>query len=127
MAHEATILLVEDHRPTAEATVELLSEAGFGVLAASTLAGARDALNRHQVDLAVLDVHLPDGDSLELLEELQRTDDGVPSLVVSSDDRATVRNRAMEVGGSAFLKKPINPNHMLRAVRRLLDGSATPA
>ena len=62
----STLLLVEDSKEVLEDNRKALVAAGYEVLAASTLAGAREQLARRQPDLILLDVLLPDGNGVEL-------------------------------------------------------------
>jgi len=63
------LLLVEDHPSLAEAFQDRLSRAGFAVDHAGSIARARQFVERSAYDLALLDLGLPDGSGLELLEE----------------------------------------------------------
>lgn len=125
MLHDATLLLVEDHRATADAMSETLVDSGFRVVLAVSVGSARTQFQAEAIDVAVVDVHLPDGDGLELIESLHHRGETVPTLFVSSDDRRAIRDRAVALAGCDFLGKPYDPDHLVRVVRSLLDNSAT--
>lgn len=79
----STLLLVEDSKEVLEDNRKALVAAGYEVLAASTLAGARERLARRQPDLILLDVLLPDGNGVELCREL-RDSTAAPILFLTS-------------------------------------------
>jgi DNA-binding response OmpR family regulator len=68
-----TILIVDDSLTVRMDLVEAFEEAGFRCLPCSTAAEARGALVETHIDLAVLDVLLPDGDGVDLLREIRGT------------------------------------------------------
>ena len=72
--HAATILVVEDHHTTRTFLADNLSADGFDVLEAETVFDARHLLERSFPDLAIVDLGLPDGDGLELLERVREAD-----------------------------------------------------
>jgi DNA-binding NarL/FixJ family response regulator len=84
------VMLVEDHAAFRQALTILLSnDPELEVVAqAGSLAEAREALDREGIegglDVAVLDLALPDGDGRELLGELRRSSPGVRIMVLSA-------------------------------------------
>ena len=89
---------------------------------AGSLAEARVILDREDVDLLLLDVHLPDGLGLTLATELGRERADRPAIlaltasVLPEDQRA-----ALDAGCDAFLAKPFPARDLLSASARLLD------
>ena len=59
----ATILLLEDDPDLRESVASALAEAGYGVLAARSLAEAESLVRQHSFELALLDVNVPASDS----------------------------------------------------------------
>jgi DNA-binding NarL/FixJ family response regulator len=87
---------------------------------ARSLAEARGLL--HEVDVAVLDLGLPDGDGAELIAELREASPGAQALVLSATlDRAQTA-RAIETGAAAALDKSAQLSQIVDAVRRLRAG-----
>ncbi|MEA2248361.1 MAG: hypothetical protein QOH46_2890 [Solirubrobacteraceae bacterium] len=116
------VLLVEDHTVVREAIASAFErDAGFQVVGqAASLAQARDML--HGVDVAVLDLGLPDGYGADLIEELRRASPGAQALVLSASlDRADVA-RAVESGAAGVLNKAAHFDDVVRSVRRLRAG-----
>jgi DNA-binding NarL/FixJ family response regulator len=117
------VLLVEDHTAVREAIAgQFAREPGFEVVGqAGSLAEARDLITE-QVDVAVVDLGLPDGDGSELIRDLRQANPRAHALVLTATlDRAQVA-RAVESGASATLDKTAHLDEVLDAVRRLRAG-----
>ena len=67
----ASILVVDDEVGIRELLSEILGDEGHSVLMAENAARARDLRAREQIDLVLLDMHLPDIDGLEVLRRLR--------------------------------------------------------
>ena len=124
-AEAACVLLVDDHASfrhgvasalEAEAEIEVVGEAG-------SLAEAREALAvRPGVDVAVIDLGLPDGLGAELIGDLRVANPRAQALVLSAtDDRAAIA-RAVELGAAGLLHKSASMGEVVEAVRRLRAG-----
>ncbi|QIN78434.1 response regulator [Rubrobacter marinus] len=116
------MLLVEDHTALREAlAVALEGEPGFTVTGqAGTLAEARPLLE--DMDLAVVDLHLPDGTGIELISEIFERNPSVPILVLTSSVDREMFGRAIEAGASAVLHKSADIAEVLETIRKLRDG-----
>ncbi len=95
---------------------------GATVLEASTLAEARAHLADRPVDLAVLDVRVPDGNGLDLARELAAGADGDrPAIViVSASVLPTERQAAIDAGCDVFMGKPFRPAELTETLAGLL-------
>ena len=102
-----TILIVEDDRPLSQGIQMALRQSGREIRLAHTLAAARDALDAGGVDLVILDVNLPDGSGLALLEELRRTSD-LPVLILSANDMEMDQVAGLELGADDYVTKPFS-------------------
>jgi DNA-binding response OmpR family regulator len=118
------ILLIDDERSWSEAIVSLLRMEGFDVLAAENGRRGLELLDCSFPQLVILDVHMAGLSGFEVLRELRQRTPYVPVLMVSSDDQAGPMAEALAEGATSFLRKPIAPELLLRAVRRLTMTSA---
>jgi DNA-binding NarL/FixJ family response regulator len=121
---EVRILLVEDHASFREAAASVLGrEPGFTVAGqAGTLYEARKMLD--SVDVAIVDLALPDGYGGELIKELQKVNPRAQALVLSASlDRMEVA-RAVELGAEGVLHKSSGMDEVAGAVRRLRAGES---
>ena len=117
---KARVMLVEDHIAFRQSLALLLSrEPDLEVVAqAGSLAEARELLNS-RLDVAVLDLSLPDGDGRELIGELQRANAGISVLVLSVTIRPGRLEEVLKAGADAVLHKVAPPATIVEEVRRL--------
>jgi DNA-binding NarL/FixJ family response regulator len=122
------VMLVEDHAAFRQALAFLLSgESDLEVVAqAGSVAEARQALwggaLEGDLDVAVVDVGLPDGDGRDLIGELRRRDADVSVLVLSATVEAAGLEEALRAGADAVLEKVEAPQAIAYEVRRLAGG-----
>jgi PAS domain S-box-containing protein len=124
---EVRVLLVEDHATLREALVSTFEqdEKGFEVVGqAGSLAEARRMLaeGEQQIDVAVIDLGLPDGFGGDLIKDLREAYPQAQALVLSvALDRAQIA-RAVEAGAAGVMHKRAHLNEVVEAVRRLRRG-----
>jgi DNA-binding NarL/FixJ family response regulator len=114
-------MLVEDHIAFRQALAFLLShKPDLEVVAqAGSLAEAREALLEGRLDVAVVDLGLPDGDGRELFAELRRSNPGVSVVVLSATIEAGHVEEILRAGADAVLDKVEAPLIIAEEVRRL--------
>jgi DNA-binding response OmpR family regulator len=100
------VLVVDDEATLRKNIARSLRRAGFEVITAADGAGARRALDGGDADVLCLDIHLPDEDGLDLLEEVRQTSQGIPVIVMSGAATLEHRSRATRLGVEGFLSKP---------------------
>ena len=116
------VLLVDDHSSFREALALILGrEPDVQVVAqADSLAQARQMLN--DVDIAIVDINLPDGNGTDLVRDLHAANpDGIVLMLTGSSDRADF-GRAVEAGAAGILHKSARLTDIIAAVRRLAAG-----
>jgi DNA-binding NarL/FixJ family response regulator len=115
------ILLVEDHAVYRNILTLLLErEPELEVVAqAGSLAEAREEVLDGRLDVAVLDLGLPDGDGRELIGELRQLNPGVSVLVLSATIMAEHFDEVRRAGADAVLTKVDGPLTIVEEIRRL--------
>jgi two-component system nitrate/nitrite response regulator NarL len=125
--YSTRILLVEDHASFRQALAFMFErEQEFIVTGqAGSLAEARAYMRKvpDGVDVAVVDLALPDGDGFELIEELASRPD-VMTLVLSASLEPARFAKAVEAGAAGVLHKSAAIGEIVEAVRRLKSGEA---
>ncbi|MBW7930243.1 MAG: response regulator transcription factor [Gammaproteobacteria bacterium] len=122
------ILLVEDDKALSDAICSYLQASAFVVDAAGSLAAARSCLAVAQYAAVFLDLHLPDGDGLQLMPVLRRLADNPIVIVLTARDQISDRIRGLDAGADDYLTKPYDPGELLarlRAVQRRRSGNAS--
>ncbi len=119
------VLVLEDDELQLELLVDHLQSLGMVVSSVQTIAEARERLNDHKFNLAIFDIHLPDGSGLDLCESI--ADDArfgcLPTIVLSSLSEANMIRRSRAAGASYFISKPYDPNVLLTVIERALGTS----
>ncbi len=116
------VLLVEDHASYREMLAFVFDgEPEFKVVAqAGSLAEARSMLEG--IDLAIVDLELPDGDGADLIDELRTVNsDGAVLVLTASTDRE-VHARAVQAGAAGVLHKSARIKDIVDAAQRLVAG-----
>lgn len=118
------ILVVEDEKELARSTVDSLSEQGFVPFHAEDLLAARVLLKKENFSVVLLDLSLPDGDGMSLIQEIKALNQNVGLIIVSAKDTITKKVQGLELGADDYLTKPFffsELNARLKSVIRRLD------
>lgn len=102
------VVLVEDDEATRRAVADLLRELGHSVMEAESGKTAIDLIKRTDVEVAVLDLGLPDMDGLEVLPRLLEEDESVAVIVMTGRGSIETVVEAMKLGAESFLVKPVD-------------------
>ena len=121
------IVLVEDHSVFRQAmTLALNMEPDFSVVGgAGTVAEASELLSQVPVDVAVVDIDLPDGSGIDLIREVIRPRFLAQVLVLTANVTRVDVERAVDAGALGVLHKTTPLPQIAEAVRRICVG--TPA
>jgi DNA-binding response OmpR family regulator len=112
-------LLVEDDRKLGPLLVRVLTANGYSVSFRSTVSEAR-AFRGSEVDVAIVDRMLPDGDGLEVCTHLRRSDFEGPILMLTARGEIKDRVHALDQGVDDYLTKPFAIDELLARLRALL-------
>ena len=114
------VMLVEDHAAFRQSLAALLErEPDLKVVAqAGSLAQARKIIDT-PLDVAVLDLALPDGDGRDLIGELRQSNAGISILVLSVMLGPSHIEEVLKAGADAVLHKVASPTTIVEEVRRL--------
>ena len=122
MKHPGTVLVVDDEPSIADALRLTLEAEGYSVRIAGSIRTALGVATETDIDAAVVDLMLPDGDGLSLTRELKTRDPLIEVLIVTA--YGSVR-KAMEAtkGAGAFyvLEKPFETDEVVGLLRKALE------
>ena len=120
------MLLVEDDPTIAHELALRWQQRGWQLRWVATLADARTALAQPGLfDLVLLDRGLPDGDGLDLLAVLRRSDGRTPVLVLTARDAVADRVQGLRQGADDYLVKPFAPEELDARIDGLLRRTGT--
>ena len=101
------ILLLEDDTALGNGIRLALHSPSVQLTLCRTLAQARSALAQSSFDLLILDINLPDGSGLELLEQVRKTSD-VPVILLTANDMEMDVVTGLESGADDYITKPFS-------------------
>ena len=118
------LLLVEDHAAFRDALARLLNrQPDLEVRSqCGSLAECRSLRGFADIDVALLDLRLPDGDGAELIGELHQANPHVKVLILTASVEAGLLVRMAEAGADGVLDKTSLPQELVAEVKRLASG-----
>ena len=114
------ILLIEDEPHLGEAVREHVAAHGHAVDWVQRLDDAEVALRSVPYDLALLDLHLPDGRGLDLLQAMRKAGDTRPVIILTARDQISDRIAGLNAGADDYLVKPFSLDELLARLRALV-------
>lgn len=113
-------VLVVDDEPSIRLTVaEFLRRDGYEVAVAPDLAAAAGLAGG--IDVAVVDVNLPDGSGIDLVRRLDEREPFVPVIIITGEPQLARISEIIRAGAYDFLVKPIYKDVLLKAVSRAAE------
>ncbi|MCG6342842.1 response regulator transcription factor [Vibrio fluvialis] len=118
------IALIDDHTIVRSGFAQLLNlEQDIAV--AGEFDSASDAfrgLTQTPVDVAVIDISMPDENGLSLLERLRQRDPAFKAIILSIYDSASFVKKALDAGAQGYLSKRCGPSELASAIRTVAAG-----
>jgi two-component system, NarL family, invasion response regulator UvrY len=122
------VLLCDDHRIVREGLKQVLADDIDVTVCAEASTGSEalalaDALMQSGgLDVVLLDIAMPGGDGLDVLQALRRNHPGLPVLMLSTYPEKQYAVRCIRLGAAGYLHKSADPDDMLAAVRKVATG-----
>lgn len=118
---QPTVLIIEDSQPMSMAYKEFLRPDGYLVHCVENLKDARLSLLRNQADIVLLDIQLPDGNGMDLLENLSASDAEPIVIVMSAHGSIEAAVSALKFGADDFLEKPFTADRLRTTISNALE------
>lgn len=117
-----SILLVDDFENTIFVTGLTLEQKGYKVYKALTGEQALKLLELNAIDLIITDYNMPEMNGVELCERIKRKPhlSKIPILILSTETKQTVKDKAFDIGVTAWVKKPFKIDQFLKIVEKTL-------
>jgi len=113
------ILLIDDDKTVVSVVSAVLRGAGYQMVSALDPVQGFMAFRREKPQLVVLDLMMPAGGGMQLLEKLTSMGK-VPVIVMTALTDGKVEAEAKAAGAAAFLKKPVNPEELKTLIEELV-------
>jgi CheY-like chemotaxis protein len=128
------VLVVDDNPVVLKAFELKLKSLGFQVHSCSDGASAVSAARNEQPDIMILDINFPPDvgssglqwNGFTIMQWMHRFKEAanIPVIIITSDDAAKVKDKALAAGAVAFFQKPINQEEFLVTIQRHLSQAA---
>src|SRR5262245_36101080 len=112
------VAVVDDDESVRRAFGRLVGSFGYEVEVFPSGEELLSSISARTPDCVLLDLHMPGVDGFETQLRLARDHAGVPVIVVTGQDSAGSRTRALAGGARAYLQKPVDARSLLEAIRK---------
>ncbi|MCK5324822.1 MAG: sigma-54-dependent Fis family transcriptional regulator [Woeseiaceae bacterium] len=119
-------LVIDDEPDICELLSLTLGRMDIATQSATDVGGAKSLLGKHDFDLCLTDMRLPDGDGLELVKWMQIHAPGVPVAVITAHGNIETAVQALKLGAFDFISKPLDLNHLRNVVENALKVDDAP-
>ena len=120
-----TILSVENDLPIREMIVEIVESIGHRCLEAGNARDAIEAMQKNEVDLILLDIHMPGARGHQFLKFIRDRGDETPVIILSGYIQKDVLNQVRGLGVRKVLAKPIRVDVLSEELNKVF-GETTP-
>jgi two-component system, NtrC family, response regulator PilR len=115
------LLIVDDEANLLDFLTLLFEQEGYRVTAAGSLADARDSLKEGDFDLILCDIMMPDGNGLELLREVQQSEQRTSVIMMTAYTSTKSAIDAMKLGAYDYVSKPFDVEELKLLVQKALE------
>lgn len=116
------ILIVDDNADTRLILSARLKANHYHTIFAADALQAMSVALKEQPDAILLDLGLPGGNGLVVLQRLKSNTalSAIPVIIVTAEDPSVAETRAIEAGANAFLQKPVDQDKLMAAVQQAM-------
>lgn len=121
------VLILEDDALVQSRLKEIMIELGYEesmLIFASSLKSAYQRFDEHPISFAMVDLGLPDGSGISLIEKIREQDAGLPILVISAWSTEDMILQAILAGATGYVLKERDDFEIALSIRSLLRGGA---
>ncbi|MNK10418.1 Transcriptional regulatory protein ZraR [compost metagenome] len=122
----ASVLIIEDDSTFAQIIEGFLTKNNFEVTTVSNVAKALKLIAHEDFQLLLIDYRLPDGTGIDVLNHRRETGLAVPAIIMTSFNDVRTAVKAIHLGASDYITKPINPDELLMVIDNALQKKEAP-
>jgi DNA-binding response OmpR family regulator len=111
------VLLIEDNKEMVHNIIEFLSQERIICEVAENLFEAQDKILSFKYDCILLDLMLPDGNGLDILEEIKKLNPKPDVLIISAKNSLGDKLRGLDLGADDYLSKPFHLAELLARIK----------
>jgi CheY-like chemotaxis protein len=126
MSNKATILYIEDNSDNRKLVRRVLEVEGYLVVEAKDAVQAMECLETEQIDLALMDINMPDMDGYTLTARIKSMPRfaSLPIVAVTANVMRGDRERSLQAGCDGYIQKPIDIDTLSQQIERFLARKA---
>ena len=126
MSSKGTILYVEDNYDNRKLVRRVLEVEGYSVVEAKDGVQALECLGSQAIDLALMDINMPDMDGYTLTAKIKSMPrySNLPIVAVTANVMRGDRERSLEAGCDGYIQKPIDIDTLSQQIERFLTRNA---
>ncbi|MDR3563648.1 MAG: response regulator transcription factor [Negativicutes bacterium] len=113
-----TILIVDDESRIRKLVADFLIREGYAILEAENGSAALEVLSKEKVDMAILDVMMPEHDGWTVCREIRKKGD-IPVIMLTAKGEEVDQLLAFELGADEYVIKPFSPKVLTARVNAL--------
>jgi len=116
------VLLIEDDKQITLALGVRLKSMGYEVVSAADAVSSVAQARKHDPDVILIDINLPGGDGFVVAERLRSNlqTSSTPFIFITASKQSGLKERAQQLGASAFLEKPFDATTLADAIELAL-------
>ncbi len=118
------ILIIDDEKPTLAMLSLFLEALGYVVLTAENEEIGLEIFNREKPLIVLTDIKMPGKDGFSVLENIKKINPAAQVIVVTGHGDKSLESRAMDLGATRFINKPLDPDELdaaLKSAEKKLD------
>ncbi len=115
------ILIAEDSPTQATQIRIMLEDAGYEAVTAEDGLKALEEIEKQTCDLVLTDLHMPNMNGLQLVEELRRRYESIPVILITHDGTETIAAEALQKGAASYIPKRYMATTLLPTIRLIVE------
>ncbi len=114
------LLIIEDEQDLLDLMLRYLKREGYLCEFANNFRDGYKKINNFEYDCAIIDLNLPDGDGLKLVDTLRSDNTQMGILIISARDKVDERIHGLDTGADDYLTKPFNLSELNARVKAIM-------
>ncbi|MFT5385115.1 MAG: DNA-binding response OmpR family regulator [Saprospiraceae bacterium] len=114
------LLIIEDEQDLQKMIINYLKKEGYVCEEAATFKEGYRKISNYEYDCAIVDLNLPDGDGLKLVDILRKENAQTGILIISARETIDDRIRGLEIGADDYLTKPFNLSELNARIKAVM-------
>jgi FixJ family two-component response regulator len=120
------VAILDDDHSVRTAIGRLLKTSHMEVDAFATSIELFNGIERRRPHCIVLDLQMPGMNGLDVMRFLAESGVDIPTIVITAHDEPRTRDSCLGAGASAYLRKPLDADELLKAIEKAVAGGVGP-